>query len=191
MEAKNRKEKFEEKLARYNSIKSMIASYKKTDILEAVQLDGEFMVDEMEDLREFLGDKAKGTKLFTIGANNMSKSDLSIERRVIANYIEAVANNNPEFSEEIYEMLSEECYDVYSAFEFERQLDEEAWSQLGSKNITSKFSKDKISYINARKNFREKYEKEIEDLKKQEELKEKPELVDPKSKFRDNGIGRG
>ena len=103
METKSRQEVFEEKLKRYKKIKAMIEEYKTSDKSLAAELEGEFMIDEMADLRDFLGDRIRGTKLFTIGENNMSRAELQSELRHLTGFISRESlQTEPEFGEEVY-----------------------------------------------------------------------------------------
>lgn len=194
MENKSRQEIFEEKLKTFNKIKAMIDEYKTSDISEAAELEGEFMINEIDDLRAFLGDRIRGTKLFTIGENNMSREELQKEMKTIRRFItnQSLADN-PEFSEEIYEMLYDECEHVYNTFDVERQLDQERWSNFDLDHSKSKFDREKIGYTNARRQARERAEATRKAWKKQQDKNKALELEDAsdKSKFRRYETGRG
>lgn len=57
-----------------------------------------FFWTELEDLRDLLGESARGLKLFTIGENNMSLADMSSEMRKLRGIItRASQRENPEF----------------------------------------------------------------------------------------------
>lgn len=194
METKSRQEVFEEKLKRYKKIKAMIEEYKTSDKSLAAELEGEFMIDEMADLRDFLGDRIRGTKLFTIGENNMSRAELQSELRHLTGFISRESlQTEPEFGEEVYEMLEEECADIYGVFDFERQLDEERWSNFDLDHSKSKFDREKIGYTNARRQSRERTERNRKAWDKQQEKNKAPELTDAsdKSKLKKHETGRG
>lgn len=193
METKSRQEVFEEKLKRYRKIVSTIESIKEDDPMEAARIEGIFMLSEMEDIKDFLGDKARGTKLFTIGANNMTRADLKKEMDDIRSLIENIQSSKDkhEFSEDVYDMLDDECLDVYGKLDLEKQIDEEKYRNFTITPSNSKFGKDKVEYANRRRDARNRQLQIIKSYEKQKEINARPELVDPKAKFRDDGRGRG
>lgn len=193
METKSRQEVFEEKLKRYNSARRIIENLKEDSLMEAAETEGIFMLSEMEDIKDFLGDKARGTKLFTIGANNMTRADLKKEMDGIMTLIEDIksSKDKPEFGEDVYDMLEDECLDVYGKLDLEKQIDEERYRNFSITPSNSKFGKDKVEYANRRREARNKQLQIIKAQERQKEINAKPELVDPKAKFRDDGRGRG
>ena len=177
MENIDRKEYFESLVESYDQNIAQIGKMKKDKSPQSANYEGMYLVSEMGYLKNYLGDNR--TKLFTIGENNMSLDELRAEKGRLEHLIlQQGLAENPEFSDDVYSMMESMVKHIYNSFVEEREVMREKVENMGKINPNSKFTPEKVAYIEARARARDYRHKQIKAYENNQEIDSKPEKTD-------------